>query len=122
MRRSEMQLLARAIENQWEMPPEIKKHLATTVAKLAFDPTVAERTRLSAMKLLLAIDRNNIEWAKVELGTEQNHGDSARLDAVHRIAEVAVQLGFNDLAAKAIQVATGSDTHRAAEPPGNAAE
>jgi len=102
-------MMARALTQRWPIDPEQRNLMMRVLMKIAADANNSPRERTSAIKALIAADRNNIEQEKIQQNDE-HHGDRLDMERLHRIAEVARNLGFDSIAQRAIEAGSSSDT------------
>jgi hypothetical protein len=78
VRRSDIALYGRALSEHWPMPAELRKAVIAELVGIALS-AASSRTRLTAIKVILQADRQNLEHARFALD-EQCDEDPRKLN------------------------------------------
>jgi hypothetical protein len=78
---ADLNLIARAIRQDWPIPPEVKKKLLQNAINLA-DPAegdkVSKRTRIAALRVIGAFGQLTVNQAKLDLAREKFEHERAK--------------------------------------------
>jgi len=86
-------MMARALTQRWPIDPEQRNLMMRVLMKIAADANNSPRERTSAIKALIAADRNNIEQEKLAQ-IDEHHSEKMQGEQLDRIANAAQRLGL----------------------------
>lgn len=82
---ADLNLIARAIRQDWPIPPEVKKKLLQTAINIA-DPDegvkVSKRTRIAALRVIGAFGQLTVNQAKLDLAREKFEREKAAAESL----------------------------------------
>jgi plasmid stability protein len=99
-------MIARAITHGYPITDEQRKALLSVLLRVALDPSNSPREKTAAARAIMAADQLNIEREKMSQA-DDHHGDQLDQQRLNRLAFVAKQLGFNEVARIASEGGSG---------------
>jgi hypothetical protein len=99
-------LLERAIRNGWPIPDHLRSQVIQELVGVFDDIEASPREKISAARAIMAADQLNIEREKMSQA-DDHHGDQLDQQRLNRLASVAKQLGFNEVARIASEGGSG---------------
>ena len=86
MKRSDMQLISKAVKKRWSISEEYRTALVQQMIMIVGNTTTNDRARIAATKILIEMEKQN----------QSDQQDEVLNDQRHRLLDVAQRLGIGD--------------------------